>query len=851
MSNKELSGNNNESPSGSEWDILSSEIQDEIQEEAAEDAELANEQPQEEENTERDADYYRKHEEEIGNMIQDLIRLRGEDSVKQGDWDNDQKSHIDGNGMPTDYAHLVRYAKDNPDSLETLTKEYNDRLAQENRVWTAKDGAEASALNEAEESTGKYSDMSYDDYMRQFANPFEGDELAQEIAETNPPREGESGDEYEARIRRNAELFRAAEKSPRDATKESQEAYNKRIAAEVDAKLEHDAKIAAIRDRILNSPDLKTTTEVYDRYEDGDKKGQIILDEDGKAKRKVVERRVSLDPSRPLWGQLLDEKGRRWLKSELEKDDAFPRNEGESIQEWQNRVESELGLKIWKSTPEASTKAAKTGDNTAGDNPDSAATSPDGSPDDPNNSGKAKDGKRGDSPFPHSAAFANNPYAKWYKMSRDERQAAAEQGQAAAAQAAEGDQTPASTENKDSGSDSKERITVSAPGMGKIEIDMEAARKAAEADKKKPEDKDKAKKAERGEMSEKYNKVCDKLDAYYSAIWGLLSKMSRYDSLKNQLEETTGFFNRGKRKKIEAEIAKVEAEGEALKQKFPEVRSQLIETFNGTELSQSELNMLKRHDQTLFENCGRGGSGTVSIEQSLKSAKSQLEKWSKELAASKKRRDRFYIDMHTENVESAKRDVDFYEGVLRNRDRSKIGLAFDDLELGKEEVKSVEQLRDEYNQAVQEGQAFDKDAKEQAAKLPEDQRASFFESLKEKRNAIAAKIGEASRPLSLEAAARCVTEKLAQEWKEEVSKTTANENYFIYRNVTEILPGLVSGNIEAAKRVYEKAKLKNNEQGTKSMRAAIEEKLQKFFGASEEFLAQLRGEDGETKEEAA
>ena len=131
-----------------------------------------------------------------------------------------------------------------------------------------------------DEATSKYNDeLTYEDYMRQFANPFEDDPLAKEIAETNAPKEGETGDQYEARIRREAELSRAAKKDSRDTEKESQEAYNKRVAKEVDDKLEREAKAAKIRDRILNSPNLKTKTKVYARYEEGDNKGKIIIDE--------------------------------------------------------------------------------------------------------------------------------------------------------------------------------------------------------------------------------------------------------------------------------------------------------------------------------------------------------------------------------------------------------------------------------------------------------------------------------------------------------------------------------------------------------------------------------------------
>ncbi len=213
------------------------------------------------------------------------------------------------------------------------------------RLWYAGDASEASALNAAEESKGKYNeDLTYDDYMRQFANPFAGDPVAEGIAEKNAPLEGETSEQYEARIRREAELARAAEKAAsRDKEKESLETYNQRVAEGVDAKLDREAQAKKNRDIILNSLNFGTTNKEIVKDEDGN----TVYGEDGKPKLKDKDEviRTELDPSRPIMGQILDKEGRQWVRNQL--NEMYPRNDAESIPEWQSRVESEIGLKIW------------------------------------------------------------------------------------------------------------------------------------------------------------------------------------------------------------------------------------------------------------------------------------------------------------------------------------------------------------------------------------------------------------------------------------------------------------------------------------------------------------------------
>ena len=77
--------------------------------------------------TEKDAEYYRSHPNEIGDFVQELIKLRGgAESIKRGaTWDKEQRAHVDPDGTPRDWAHLVGYLKRNPDQIDRFVEEYN------------------------------------------------------------------------------------------------------------------------------------------------------------------------------------------------------------------------------------------------------------------------------------------------------------------------------------------------------------------------------------------------------------------------------------------------------------------------------------------------------------------------------------------------------------------------------------------------------------------------------------------------------------------------------------------------------------------------------------------------------
>ncbi|MDO4220294.1 MAG: hypothetical protein Q4D22_03660, partial [Candidatus Saccharibacteria bacterium] len=77
-----------------------------------------------------EAEYYRKHPEDIHRLAGDLIELRGADSVKEGTWDKDLRAHVGEDGIPREWAQMTGYLKKHPEAIDAVLEE-RDRLRAE------------------------------------------------------------------------------------------------------------------------------------------------------------------------------------------------------------------------------------------------------------------------------------------------------------------------------------------------------------------------------------------------------------------------------------------------------------------------------------------------------------------------------------------------------------------------------------------------------------------------------------------------------------------------------------------------------------------------------------------------
>ena len=100
----------------------------------------------------KNLEYFKKHPEELSKFVAELIRLRGEDSVNEGAWDNEQHTHVDETGAPRDWAHLTGYLKNNPDQLGRFVGEFMDLKEAEDATMAeaAEGGAEDEPMSEDE-----------------------------------------------------------------------------------------------------------------------------------------------------------------------------------------------------------------------------------------------------------------------------------------------------------------------------------------------------------------------------------------------------------------------------------------------------------------------------------------------------------------------------------------------------------------------------------------------------------------------------------------------------------------------------------------------------------------------------
>lgn len=80
---------------------------------------------------------FQEHPEKIGDLVKELINLRGDKDVAsgqerfsniktEGEWNKELRTHVGADGLPRDWAHLTGFLKKNPDRIADVLKEIND-----------------------------------------------------------------------------------------------------------------------------------------------------------------------------------------------------------------------------------------------------------------------------------------------------------------------------------------------------------------------------------------------------------------------------------------------------------------------------------------------------------------------------------------------------------------------------------------------------------------------------------------------------------------------------------------------------------------------------------------------------
>ena len=891
MSNKETSNHYTETTEDSGWFNLANELEEEMKEAA----EISEEEGEEIEqaNIEKndladlhDAEYYRQHEDEINDLIKDIIHLRGEKSVKKGEWDQDQKTHLDKNGMPTDYAHLVRYVKDNPDALETLTAEYKNLKYKEAEDITKK-GYNA-RTNEG--STAR--DVWQEQWDKNLKEYFGDDETALDIANEFPIQDGESVKDFVARVWKQAIMRDNAEKIGGPAPDEARDDYHKRV--NYLAQFDVDKPIWGQ----MNDEQKKDFRERFPRS-----KG-----EDMDAWRARVEKQLRVK----VWENTPDANAKKDDKAK----EADPNKKPED------------------------NPADKPDDNPT-DNPDDP-NNPSGNPDKPNggpkNSKDVPKNRNGNLSPEKARDIINSRYEKWYntwyKLSPEERKEATKKERAAAvARAREaykknrGDAAttnpevtaPTSAETSDVEAPITESPTEIVPNdnnetipenlkeaqeaydgliesdkilvlTGHAELlsseseDFAAYAKAlAEAGtiriaeppipleelvkahpeyedtfrqafmseeewkdhQEKTQDLKEAENAKYEKDKENLIKAKGLLDTLYGIRWTIIATMADSKLHQDELQNLKGFRTRKRRKELEETIRKTDAYTEDAIENYPAHEKAFTDFVKEAGFGSVALDELKKYESTLLAHGGRGPEG-APLTQALEKQKSLVSHWEDTVREAISRNDRAHIKANTEELARQRRTEAFYEEVINQLENGEYGTSvLDKTELTPaEKQENEEQARDNYVGTLGRLQKFAKDIHAEAEKLPEDQRAAFLETKQAERNALAIEVGAASRPLLLAAAEQCTTPELADEWRNDVNKASDFAIFFFQRRVMEILPALRSGNIAAAKREYDKSP-------DDRAKDKIDMRLKKYFGASDEFIAQLRGTDGERQQGVA
>ncbi|MBR0133673.1 hypothetical protein IJM16_00185, partial [Candidatus Saccharibacteria bacterium] len=143
----------------------------------------------------KDAEYYRSHPGEINVFVADLIRLRGgAASIKEGaTWDKVQRTHVDKDGIPRDWAHLTGYLKRNPDQIDRFLEEYkslgggNEGAPVEQEASAAQGGEEENRQPEPTSEQPAAPETQPEPTSEQPSTP----EATNETSETNETNEAE------------------------------------------------------------------------------------------------------------------------------------------------------------------------------------------------------------------------------------------------------------------------------------------------------------------------------------------------------------------------------------------------------------------------------------------------------------------------------------------------------------------------------------------------------------------------------------------------------------------------------------------------------------------------------------
>ena len=874
--NKEIQSSNNEANSGaSEWDILSEDLQKEI-------AETVEDVAIEEETKAKEAE---KAKTETSELIKEVIKLRGADSVKDGKWDNDLKAHVDANGMPTDYAHLMRYVQQNPDAIKTLTAERDDRL---------------SKIEASDEDKAAYARWQDENMVSNAENLFPDDPLAREIASTNSFLKNETRDQFVNRIRRAAEAQRIADSGPsRMETGESQAAYNKRIAEATDAAMK--------REDIISN----------------------------------------FDQNRPLWPQLNDEQ-RKELKG------AYPRNDDETIQDWQARVEQELGVPVWmgkktegsKDSSDASKgteaprgpetpkgpdgpdgpeapKDPETPKGQDGDkNPEDQPTDSDETDDDGNKAGEAatteKDKAKSDY-FPRPIAFASN---EWYYMNRKQRREAAEK---ARAEAAAGAEAPKSTESEPAGAGAEEAAEAPKAEEEPLNIEQSAdidesnldektkaaldflksldekdkilflsgngdllssesedvielyAKPLAEAgivsiakeplskdalEKQWPQytayfvksflerKKDDQEEEKSVELSEEAQEIKSKLESLHDLKSKLVFAQAKLEAKKQQLKDLPkgGLFDgkaRKARKEVTEQIEQLEAFIRETTEQLEQSEAQFHAEMRNSTISAEERAQIQRDEEEMRQYGSFGkelaGLGPLQKHATLDQT----------IAGRKKHLDTIAQNYNTYHGKGAgaysvygliNAKADYNEVLALKKMQGENGFASF---LTKEDMEGkADNPREVYLKSISDINAFKNESNAKLESLPDDQKEAYKEERRDKMRELATKVAEASRGFCREFASQCSSQELGDAWNQEIAAADVPSMFYAYRKIAEIVPGIKAESINAAKRVYDTVT-------EPAHRKFIEDKLKQYFGASDSFIAQLRGTDGEQQQNAA
>ncbi len=812
MSNKELSNHYTETTEDSEWENLAAELSEDMQEAA----ELSDQEADEIEQDRiekndlanlHDAEYYREHEDEINDLVRDIIQLRGASSVKKGEWNQEQRTHLDKNGLPTDYAHLVRYAKENPDSLETLTTEYKNLKKKEAEALTQ---AGYNARTNEGSTAGERWQEQWDENLKKY---FGDDQTAIEIANESPIQDGENVKDFVARVWKLAIMRDNAEKIGGPAPDEARDEYGKRV-----------------------------------NY------------------------LAQFDVDKPIWGQMDDEQ-----KKELR--ERYPRNQNESYDAWRARVEKNLRVKVWEDTPGA-------GSNDSGNGPKGPETSPVDNPTDPTDPTDPT----------NPTGPGKGPDGKWYDQGRDARRDTAAKGQAEAIKAAaekdiknfdkaiewynneltdfdriifasghadllgaEGDKTFMEECVKpliEAGFPVENPPLTQEQLLKRFPENAEQIRNAfmtsEEFEAAHKNDGKAEKRIPLSEMSEVAKATDEKLRQVYSERWKCTMDLEKADAeiedLQSQIDALNSkrfvFGKASKIKKLEARIANIKAGMDARVKQYTELEDKFKSEYSAAFLTDGEVANIKDSEAKMAASCGRGAGSDFRAE--LAKSQKQVDIWTKGYESFKSKGDKAGMARATEIITAAQRDVKHHEKVLELQERYGFGSIIDaaEAEGQAEGEKTYEQQVAEYQNAIGAANNYRNETKEKSKAMPEDKRSDYVDSRLEGFTKLLMKIGEASKPISLAAAEKCTTPELAAEWSELVSKADATESFRLIRNVTEMIPGITSGNAAAAKRTYEKIYRQED-------RVKAEEYLMKYFGAGIDFIAQLRGNSGEEQRGAA